>query len=264
VAGTLEGRVALVTGASRGIGRAIALELAAEGAAVAAAARSAQAAGPVVAAIGAHGGEAAAFGADLAEPGAPAGLVDAVLARFGRLDLLVNNAGVTRAASVADEDAEGFGTVLATNLVAPFLLVQRALPALRASPHGAVVNVGSILGIVALQGASAYCAAKGGLHHLTRALALDLAPDGVRVNCVAPGYIATDMFETSHPPQRKARVAALHALERVGSPEEVAKVVAFLCSDAASFLTGVCLSVDGGLTAQFGFDAGERTHGASP
>jgi len=252
---SLLGRVALVTGASRGIGRAIALDLAARGAKVASAARTLEGAATTAAAIESMGANAAAFGADLRDPGQVASLVDAVVGQFGGLDIIVNNAGISRSASLSEEDADGFGEVIAMNLVAPFLIVRRALRHLAASRRGAIVNVGSVLGLVALRDATAYCAAKGGLHQMTRAMALDLAPAAVRVNCVAPGYIRTDMFDTSHTPERKRRIAHLHPLDRVGAPEEVARAVTFLVSDDASFITGACLPVDGGLTSQFGFDA---------
>jgi NAD(P)-dependent dehydrogenase (short-subunit alcohol dehydrogenase family) len=125
---------------------------------------------------------------------------------------------------------------------------------LERSSGPAVVNIGSVLGVVAQRGATAYCASKAGLHQLTRQMAMDLAPRGIRVNCVAPGYIRTELFRRSNPPARQSRLAELHALGRVGEPGEVARTVTFLASDAASFVTGACLMVDGGLTAQYGFE----------
>jgi 3-oxoacyl-[acyl-carrier protein] reductase len=252
----LAGRVALVTGASRGIGRAVALDLAAHGATVAVAGRTLPGAIETANLIASTGASAAAFAADLRDPDELATLVDHVVGRFEQIDILVNNAAITRAAGLAEETADGFADVIALDLTAPFLLVNRSLPQLSASPNAAVVNIGSVLGLVAFRGATAYSAAKGGLHQMTRAMAVDLASVGVRVNAVAPGYIKTDMFDESHPPGRKLRIAALHALGRVGAPEEVASAVSFLASDDASFITGVCLPVDGGLTAQFGFEAG--------
>jgi NAD(P)-dependent dehydrogenase (short-subunit alcohol dehydrogenase family) len=251
----LGGRIALVTGASRGIGRAIAVDLARNGATVAACSRDREGTDETVGLIEAAGGAAAAFVVDLRSPDQTEALVGSVVERFGQLDILVNNAGISRTAGGLSETLEGWSEVLATNLTAPFLLARRTADHLAASGHGAIVNVGSVMGLVAMRDLTAYAAAKAGLHHMTRQLALDLAPVGVRVNCVAPGFVRTALFEASHTEARKAHIARLHALGRVGAPEEVAHAVTYLASDRASFVTGACLVVDGGLTAQVGVDA---------
>jgi NAD(P)-dependent dehydrogenase (short-subunit alcohol dehydrogenase family) len=244
-------RVALVTGATRGIGRAIALELAAQGYAVAAAGRDEQRVDAVVGELAAGGADAAGFAADLADRMQSESLVDKCVARFGRLDVLVNNAGISNERGIDGETVEGWEETLAVNLTAPFLLARSAREPLRSS-RGTIVNVGSALGVAAVRNSTAYAAAKAGLHQLTRQLALEFAPDGVRVNCVAPGYIATEMYERSHDEAERRQIESAHLLGRVGTPAEVASCVAFLASDAAAFVTGACLSVDGGLTVQIG------------
>jgi 3-oxoacyl-[acyl-carrier protein] reductase len=253
----LSGRVAVVTGASRGIGRAVAVDLACHGATVACASRDVDLATVTAQAIEAAGCTAMAVPVDVRDEASVTAMAASVLQRFGGVDILVNNAGIAGRGSVAGTDLADWSDVLSTNLTGAFLCSRVLLEPLSRSGHGAIVNVGSIYGVVAVKGPAAYCASKGGLHHLTRQMALDLAERGIRVNCVAPGFIKTDMFDTSHSEPRKVHIAKLHALRRVGLPEEVAYPVSFLCSDLASFITGAILMVDGGLTVQFGLDAVE-------
>ena len=239
----LAGRRVLVTGGSRGIGRAVATLCAAQGAAVAVACRS-RPGEPADGVVAVEADLAAADGAQAAVEGAARAL--------GGLDVLVNNAGIGSPRPIDEETDEGWAEVMAVNLTAPFRLVREALPHLRRSPAGAIVNVGSVLGDRATAGVAAYAAAKGGLHQLTRQLAVELAPESIRVNCVAPGFIRTEMFERNQPPELRDAIGARHPLGRVGEGAEVAHVVAFLASDAASFVTGACVPVDGGLAVQVG------------
>jgi 3-oxoacyl-[acyl-carrier protein] reductase len=252
----LGSRVAVVTGASRGIGRAIALDLARRGAAVVCGSRDLKRARGTAAAIEAAGGRALAVPLDVREEASILRMVETVLETFSGVDFLVNNAGIAVLEDLESARLEGWNDVLASNLTGPFLCARQLVSHLARSGRGAIVNVGSTNGMVTMRGLASYCASKGGLHHLTRQMALELADRGVRVNCVAPGFIRTDMFETSHGAERKAWIARLHPLGRVGQPEEVAFAVSFLCSDLASFITGAVLTVDGGLTTQFGLELG--------
>ncbi len=243
----LENRVAIVTGAGRGIGRAVAQTLAAEGAKVAVNySRSAEAAEQVVAAIREAGGEALAVQADVADPDQVQALIDATRERFGRVDILVNNAGVTRDKLVLRMSVADWDAVLDTNLKGAFLCARAVAPLFVKQRSGVIVNVGSVIGRVGGAGQANYSASKAGMVGLTKALAKELGSRNIRVNAVAPGFIETDMTEALKPEQREATLKQV-PLGRFGRPEDVARVVAFLCTEDAAYIQGEVISIDGGL-----------------
>ncbi|MFI6516164.1 glucose 1-dehydrogenase [Spirillospora sp. NPDC050679] len=241
--GGLEGKVAIVTGAARGQGAAEARLLAEAGARV------------VVADVLEEGrevaaeiGEAARFvHHDVTDAASWAGAVAAATGAFGRLDVLVNNAGIWRTAPVDQETEERFELILRVNLIGPFLGIKAAVPAMRAAGGGSVVNISSTAGLRGIPGHSAYGASKFGLRGLTRSAALDLAPDGIRVNSVHPGAIDTPMVAAAGFERGEGNYDRV-PLGRVGVPEDVAGLVLFLASDASSYITGTEFAVDGGLT----------------
>jgi 3-oxoacyl-[acyl-carrier protein] reductase len=240
--------VALVTGASRGIGAAVAKRLAAEGAVVAINyAGRADAAAEVVSAIESAGGTAAAFQADVSDPAACAALVDDVVARFGRIDVLVNNAGITRDGLLVRMSDDDWRAVLDTNLSGAFYLSRAAGKLMMKQRSGSIINISSVVGVMGNAGQTNYAAAKAGLIGLTKSVARELAGRGVRANAVAPGFIATDMTDALPVAARDAATASI-AMGRLGSPEDIAATVAFLASDDASYITGQVIAVDGGMT----------------
>lgn len=241
---------AIVTGASSGIGRATALRLTADGYAVLAVGRDKAALDQVRAEAVAAGGQARPFVADVTSNDGPAAVVNEAQSAFGRIDALVNAAGIIASAGVAETSDEAWDAMLGINVRAPFRLIREAAPALVAR-KGSVVNVSSVAGPRAFPGVAAYCVSKAAVDQLTRVAALDLAPKGVRVNAVNPGVVVTNLhrrsgMEESRYAEFLERSKTTHPLGRVGTPEEIAGVIAFLVSPAAGWITGETVAIDGG------------------
>ena len=247
----LEERVAIVTGAGSGNGRGIALRFAEEGARIVAADVDVEAARQTADLVARAGGEAHALRADVSRRDEAAAMVEAAGERFGAVDILVNNAGVETLVPVLDLAESEWDRVIDTNLKGAFLCGQIAARAMvSAGTPGAIVNIASINAKIALAGQAHYTASKGGLVMLTKAMALDLAPHGIRVNAIGPGVIETRMTERSlSDPQRRAMLLSKVPLGRVGQPRDVAHAALFLASDEASYITGATLYVDGGWLA---------------
>jgi 3-oxoacyl-[acyl-carrier protein] reductase len=244
---TLEGQVALVTGGGRGIGRATVLALAGKGAAVAVNySRSRDEAEAVAAQIRAAGGRAEAIQADVSAAEQAERLIEETVERLGRLDLLINDAGITRDNLLLRMGEAEWDAVLDVNLKGTFLCTKAALRRMLRQKSGRIVNVTSIIGITGQAGQANYAASKAGIIGFTKSVAREVASRGILVNAVAPGFIATQMTDAL-PAEQRETVARQIPLGRIGQPEDVAGVILFLCSPQASYITGQVLVVDGGL-----------------
>ena len=249
---TFTGKVALVTGAASGIGRAVALAYAREGARVVASDVDDRSGQETVQLIRKSGGEAAYFNADVSDPGACQALVDFTLSTFGRLDIACNNAGIGGESNPTGAySAEGWNKVIGINLSGVFYCMRYEIPAMLQNGGGAIVNMASILGQVAFAGAPAYVAAKHGVIGLTKTAALEYGSQGIRVNAIGPAFIRTPMIAAlENDPALNAMLVGLHPIGRLGQPEEVAELALWLSSDKASFVTGSYYPVDGGYLAK--------------
>ena len=244
--GNLQGRVALVTGASQGIGRAVALELARAGALVAVAARNEARLAEVVAEIEAAGGQAAAFALDVASEESVKAGAKAVIERFAKVEILVNNAGITRDGLAMTMKRADWDAVLGTNLTGAFLLTQALLRPMLKNRWGRIINISSVVGRTGQGGQVNYAASKAGLIGMTRSLAREVASRGITVNAVAPGYIETAMTSKLDEKQRNAIMTSI-PLGRAGTEAEIAEAVSFLASESAGYITGHVLDVNGGM-----------------
>ncbi|MEO1064938.1 MAG: glucose 1-dehydrogenase [Actinomycetota bacterium] len=242
----LTGRIALVTGGSRGLGRAVALGFAAAGARVVVASRKLDACEAVVAEIEAGGGAAAATTVSMGDPDSVEALVETCVERFGGLGIVVNNAATVLDRGIDRLAPDTFRGAFETNLLGPLLLVQAAIPHLEASGHGSVINVASTAAFAPSPGRYLYPPAKAALAQATTSLARDLGPRGIRVNAVSPGTFRTDMVTRAFDEPMLDRIAGMTALGRIGDPDEIVGPMLLLASDAGSMITGEVLTVDAG------------------
>lgn len=250
----LAGKVALVTGGGTGIGKAIALAFAREGAKVAVVGRRREKLHETVQEMEKQGADGLAIAGDVSNSRDSERAVHEAAKNFGKLNVVVNNAGVLHVATIEGTSEEEWDRLIRINLKGPFLMCRAALPEFRKAGGGAIVNVGSILGLVAMKDRAAYCASKGGVTLLTKAMALDHAHDRVRVNCICPSIVETELVHGLFAASEEGKVARAGRvsqipLGRMGKPEDVAEMAVFLASEEASWLTGAAIPLDGGLSA---------------
>ena len=243
---TLAGRIALVTGASQGIGKAAALRLAQAGASIALAARNEEKLAEVAAEITAVGGTAHVFPLDLSSEDSIKACGKAVLAHFGQIDILVNNGGITRDTLSMRMKRKDWDDVLSTNLTGAFLMAQAVMPSMLKTRWGRIINITSVVGETGQAGQVNYAASKAGLIGMTKALARELASRTITVNAIAPGFVETAMTGILNDEQRAAMMAII-PLQRAGTEQDVAAAIAFLASDDAAYITGHTLDVNGGM-----------------
>lgn len=249
----LEGKVAIITGATDGIGKAIALKFAKEGAKVMMVGRD-EAKGRAALEKVRECGEAVYFKADVSNSSQVKKMVEETIQRYGRIDVLVNNAAVCPPGTVVNTSEELWDHIIDVNLKGVFLCSKYAIPHMQQNGGGAIVNIGSINSLMAMENEAAYDASKGGVLMLTKAIALDFANANIRANCICPGAVETAMLQASldvSPDPTKARewITQKHPVRRTGRPEEIAEVALFLATDASSFITGATIPVDGGILA---------------